>query len=273
MTLREFVTRHWWPLVSKDLHPDWARTVWAYHVSDLLFQKGETVLTSLTQEHLLQWWRGVCETRKPRMCNKVLITVKKIFKDAKEWGYVQSNIAERIKPTRVQNPISYGQYLDDRELTRLEREVSGRVAEYVILARYTGARRSSLYYLRWEDISFDRETITFTHTKSRQTYSVPLHPKLAVFLREKKSRSGSDSFVLPRLRLDSITIGFSRATKRIGRPKARFHDIRGSLATFLMRKGVPIQTAQRILGHRSINTTAKYYYAGDEDLRKAMEDL
>jgi len=272
-TLSVFIVKRWWPLVSSGLHPAWARTVRGHHLSDLIFQIGKRNLMSLTQEDLLKWWRGVCLKRKPKMCNKILVTVKKLFKDAEGWGYVKRSPAATLKPIRVQTPFSYGRFITDSEFTRLEREVSGRVAEYVVLARYTGARRSSLYYLRWEDISFDTGTITFTHTKSRQTYSVPLHPKLAVFLREKQARTGDAGFVLPRLRLDSITIGFSRAAKRAKIPKARFHDIRGSLATHLMKRGIPIQTAQRILGHRSINTTAKYYYAGDEDLRVAMEEL
>jgi hypothetical protein len=58
--------------------------------------------------------------------------------------------------------------------------------------------------------------------------------------------------------------------KAIPRP-LRFHDLRHSCATILLRAGVDIHTVQRILRHRSVTTTAgTYAHLLIDDLRKGM---
>ena len=55
-------------------------------------------------------------------------------------------------------------------------------------------------------------------------------------------------------------------------PPVRFHDLRHSAATNLLRAGVPLQHAQRLLRHASIKTTVDLYGHLDlSDLRAAVE--
>lgn len=54
----------------------------------------------------------------------------------------------------------------------------------------------------------------------------------------------------------------------------RFHDLRHTCATILLRSGVPVQHVQRILRHASITTTVDTYgHLLTEDLRSAVEKL
>jgi hypothetical protein len=54
----------------------------------------------------------------------------------------------------------------------------------------------------------------------------------------------------------------------------RFHDLRHSAATLLLRAGVDLHRVQRILRHRDVKlTTGTYAHLLVEDLRAAVEAL
>jgi len=72
---------------------------------------------------------------------------------------------------------------------------------------------------------------------------------------------------------DSIcsTCGMRLWARALPRPM-RFHDLRHSTATILLRKGVPPQHVQRILRHAQVSTTVDLYgHMVVEDLRDALE--
>ncbi len=57
-----------------------------------------------------------------------------------------------------------------------------------------------------------------------------------------------------------------RFLKSCGYDGIRLHDLRGTAATILARKGVPIKQVQAYLGHRDVQTTLAYYvHLLDED--------
>jgi integrase len=51
----------------------------------------------------------------------------------------------------------------------------------------------------------------------------------------------------------------------------RFHDLRHTRATRLLRETGNLKIVQKLLGHQSIKTTARYAHAFTDDVRAAME--
>ena len=58
---------------------------------------------------------------------------------------------------------------------------------------------------------------------------------------------------------DSVTTGFPQLLKENGLRRIRFHDLRHSCASLLLKEGVPMKQIQEWLGHSDIGTTANIY--------------
>ena len=72
----------------------------------------------------------------------------------------------------------------------------------------------------------------------------------------------------------NVTRSLDRLYKRIGVSSLPFHVYRHTFGTNLCKNGVSIQTASKLLGHKDINMTAKYYI--DVDLiekQRAVDKL
>ena len=52
---------------------------------------------------------------------------------------------------------------------------------------------------------------------------------------------------------------YKRALQQAGLPEVRFHDLRHSVATYLLEMGTPIEEVSAWLGHSNIAVTAKIY--------------
>ncbi len=72
----------------------------------------------------------------------------------------------------------------------------------------------------------------------------------------------------------NIATALRRYYKRIGVENKGFHTYRHTFCTNLCKKGVPLQTAYKLMGHSSINVTARFYVnIDDEQKREAIQKI
>ena len=66
---------------------------------------------------------------------------------------------------------------------------------------------------------------------------------------------------------------FSKLFYENGVPEHPFHTFRHTFCTNLCRAEVPIQVASKLMGHKSVEVTAKFYTLVDKDEQKAAINL
>jgi integrase len=64
---------------------------------------------------------------------------------------------------------------------------------------------------------------------------------------------------------------WQRLTKRAGVKGFRFHDLRRTTATRLLRETGNLETVRRALNHRDISTTSRYAHVNDSEVADALQ--
>lgn len=161
------------------------------------------------------------------------------------------------------------------------------VVEFAILS---GQRKAAIVALRWDKINWRDGEATITN-KGGAPHSFPLtaamvqlilqQPKLDdcpfvfTYVCERHAPARKDR---PR-RVKGKRYPFSeegwnrkwyKALEKAGITNFRFHDLRHTSATRLVRQTGNLKAASRLLGHTDIRTTSRYAHIGMDDLRSMM---
>lgn len=123
-----------------------------------------------------------------------------------------------------------------------------------------GLRESETITARWEWLDWERGTYTPGVTKGKEADPVPVPSWLLDYLRPRMHPTGL--MVLNRAG-KPFSRGFTRLTMRsanvaCGTEGLTPHRLRGTFATLLSEKGVPVQSIQRVMRHKDSRTTMLY---------------
>ena len=134
-------------------------------------------------------------------------------------------------------------------------------------AYVAGLRVNELVHLRVTDIDSTRMTIRVEQgkgAKDRYTLlSVRLLDELRIYWRQERPRtwlfSSQDTDQPPDP--SSIQKVYTVVKRRAGITKpGGIHGLRHAFATHLLEAGVDVHTIQRLLGHRALSTTSRYFH-------------
>jgi integrase len=184
------------------------------------------------------------------------------------------------------NPFRSGEPLirpgDERPRERiLTREEEGRLLAactgrrshlqpIVIAALDSGLRRGELLGLRWEDVDLSRRTIHITarNSKTSRERTVAMTTRLAALV-ESLPVTGDRVFGIA----DNVKRSFKSVCRIADVDGIRFHDLRHTFASRLVRAGVPIAEVARALGHTTLTTTYRYVNADRETAERTARAL
>lgn len=138
-----------------------------------------------------------------------------------------------------------------------------------------GVRISELLHLRVPDIDSARMVVVVRHGKGAKDRLVPLSARLLGELRAFWQCYRPRTWLFPGgvadrpLHAGTVQRMFQRVRRRAGLVKAAtVHTLRHSFATHLLEAGVDVFTLQRLLGHRSLATTALYLHVSRRHLER-----
>ena len=221
--------------------------------------------------------------------------IHRALKYAVKTDLIDVNPADKVERPRKDRFTA--SFYDGNEVNRLFQVARGTPLELpVMLAAFYGLRRSEVVGLKWDAIDFENKTIAIRHTvtvcaekgrrievaadttktaSSRRT--LPLVPAFQTKLAALKEQQEKNrilcgrsyctdylGYVLVdamgnRLKLSYISTAFPVLLKRNGLRPIRFHDLRHSCASLLLKNGVPMKQIQEWLGHSDFSTTANIY--------------
>ncbi|MEW4490235.1 tyrosine-type recombinase/integrase [Thalassoglobus sp. JC818] len=212
--------------------------------------------------------------------HKVRALLSKMFNIAlkHEWceynpvtGTDRPKIASRDRYLRPEEMKAFFDAVDglQRETTR----------DFIKLAVFTGARRSNLCTMCWEELDLNRGvwTIPREKFKGKRVHVVPLIPQaLEILRRRQQEATAGVPWVFPGGGKTGHIIDPKEAMKRVkeqaGIENLRFHDLRRTLGAWQNNAGTPTRIIQNTLGHADIGTTAKAYTPTEIDpVRNSMQ--
>lgn len=143
-----------------------------------------------------------------------------------------------------------------------------------------GLRVSELVHLLPKDIHSERKLIRVNQGKGRKDRYTLLSPRLLEELRAYWREYQPQRWLFPGqdesrpLSVGSAQRTFYAAKQRAGIQHGHgIHCLRHSFATHLMEAGVPLPTIQRLMGHASLSTTAKYLHVTSKHLGSIRSPL
>ena len=203
----------------------------------------------------------------PCAANRVLQNLRALFNWAiKEEIWSGENPATKISQFHEKRRARF--LLPDemrRLFTALLDEPHQDARDYILLALVTGARKSDVTAMRWDEIVFETSSWGIPDPKNREPYRVALMPEaIDILKRRLKTQSDSPSpWVFPSPGSKSgHAVDFKKrwreVLKRAGIEDLRQHDLRRTLGAWQASGGASLQMIGKSLGHKSIAASAIY---------------
>lgn len=205
--------------------------------------------------------------------NRLLALISSIFTKAANWGLSIDSPTQGIKKFKEE---SRSRFLQADELPRffiaLAEEPNQTIKDYILISLLTGARKTNVLMMRWEEINFANQTWTIPVTKNGDEHIVPLAPQAVELL---QSRRNDGQWVFPSKSKAGHLIdpkkAWAKLLERAQLKDLRIHDLRRSLGSWQAATGASLSIIGKTLAHKNVNTTAIYARLNIDPVRSALE--
>lgn len=154
------------------------------------------------------------------------------------------------------------------------------VKEVFLHALRTAMRRGEILNLRYRDINLQERTMQILETKTKTPRDIPISDQLFAQLEKYFiDESGNNKFYNPddfiyKVTGDLCTKRFKKIIRKLKLPESyKFHSLRHTAITNLLRNSGNVRIAQFVAGHKSLKTTQGYLHNIPEEVRAAVNTL
>lgn len=231
----------------------------------------------LTAEHIRQYQLYLTRERRvaPSTFNQIMAALRFLYRVTlrKPWAY--DRIPYQKEPRRLPHVLSR------EKVAALLSSVRNLKHRALLSTSYAaGLRATEAVRLKVADIDSRRMTIRVNQGKGGKDRYVMLSPRLLATLREYWAKYKPRTWLFPGRKIDrpltrhTLNRLTEKARKAAGLSQSLHpHVLRHSFATHLLEMGVNICVIQRLLGHRSLRSTAIYVHVAADYLKKTPSPL
>ncbi|MEK4209281.1 MULTISPECIES: tyrosine-type recombinase/integrase [Paenibacillus] len=275
------------------------------HIIPYFKSKNDLLLQELQPMHLQKYYETKYQddssTGKKGLSAKTLrrhhANIRSALKFGVRMNLIPFNPADRIVlPKQEKFDASY--YTVEQLEKLFEVCLGTPIESAVYLAAHYGLRRSEVLGLKWDCINFEEKTISIKEVRVKYGKEVvvkkpksessqrilPLMEKLEDYLLHLKKQRKKNKLLYGKDYIDSglvccwpdgspmkteyLNHKFKAILAKNGLPHIRFHDLRHSTASYLIKNGVSLKEIQVWLGHSTISITANTYTHIDMETKK-----
>jgi integrase len=224
--------------------------------------------------------KGKGKTRSGSTVNRYIAALSAAFSIAsKEWQWVKENPFSSIR--REKEAEGRVRFLSPGERTALLEACLASKSEYLylitLLALSTGMRQSEILTLKWDQVDFDRNTITLYKTKNKEIRVVPLVSLAKEALQNYgKIRNLKNPFVFPGDDPNHSKFprkAWSTALRKAEIKDFTFHDTRHSAASELAMNGASLHEIAEVLGHKTLAMVKRYAHLSEQHTASVVERM
>lgn len=182
---------------------------------------------------------------------------------------------------RPRQPQRLPEVLSSEEVSRLFAAVAHLKHRLVFETIYAcGLRVSEAVQLKVRDVDRDRMTVRIEQGKGRKDRYVPLSKRLLPRFEQYFATARPRHWVFEGsspdrcLHITAVQKAYTLAKLRAGvRKHGGVHALRHAYATHMIESGVDVLTVQRLLGHRSVTTTMRYFHLSQQQVSTVRSPL
>jgi len=248
------------------------------------FLGGDMDAEAVTPAQVNDYMLEISRSRSPNAANKhrknlsAMWTwgIKILGLESNPWQKTEKFTHERSK-----------KYIPPREdILRVLAVSSGEDRVMLLCYLNTGARRTEVFRLRWDDVDFAHRRIRLWTRKTRGgawredwlPLSAQLHDSLEWWRANTPFPESEFVFVARHRRYKGepfrdYRMWIQRLCERAGVERFGYHALRHHVASFLADEGVPMRRIQEVLRHQRLSTTEGYLHGLGRDLSDTMEIL
>lgn len=237
--------------------------------------------SSISKQEIQQFHEKIGDLNGRIQANRLLERIRAIYNKNIEWGWDNSNPTVGIKKFKEK---SRDRFLQADELPKffeaLSLEENDTARDYILVSLLTGARKSNVLAMKWEEINFQTRVWRIPDTKNGEPLVIPLTDQVIDILNRRKVDNShknlpSKEFVFPSNSSSGHLVDPKKAWKRIlekaGIADLRIHDLRRTLGSWQAATGATTAIIGKSLGHKSMEATRVYERINIDPVRDSIE--
>jgi integrase len=209
--------------------------------------------------------------------NRCIKILSSMLTKAEKWGVVPTGTLNPAKGISFYREIARERYVTAAELPALieaieQESIYARSAFWLYLL--TGFRKSELLTATWSQVDFENRQFILTDSKGGRPHHLPLTVEaMAVIEGIPRLLGNPHIFVGAKegAHLVDLKKPWERIRKRAGLEDVHIHDLRHTIASWLIQAGNSLYLVGKILNHKDLRTTERYARFAQDNLRDALE--